>query len=189
MPASARSITASTSAVIATASRSMTATRWSAAFTACRSARCSSAKACSTARGMPQRSRWCISSRGSRPAAIACSTPSSSPSICGPSAPTKCRGANITGMLDAALKGEGRFDALPLDQPVDGANGSQVCGRRGLSGSSAGAAAHRGCCGCCAGWRCCCGRCCCLCCGCWRCGSGASATACCPPLQSESQMS
>ena len=42
----------------------------------------SSARACSTARAMPRRSRWCIWSRGCRPAASRCSTRSSSPITC-----------------------------------------------------------------------------------------------------------
>jgi hypothetical protein len=33
-------------------------------------------------------------------------------------------------MLDAALKGEGRFDALPLDQPVDGETALKLAGDR-----------------------------------------------------------
>ena len=44
--------------------------RWSAAFMASASARRSSARACSIARAMPRRSRWCISSRGCGSAAI-----------------------------------------------------------------------------------------------------------------------
>ena len=48
--------------------------RWSADSMASACARPSSARACSTARATPPRSRWSISSRGCAPAAIGCST-------------------------------------------------------------------------------------------------------------------
>ena len=66
---------------------------WSAAFTASVSAAPFSARACSTANAMPRRSLSCTSSRGSRPAITACSTPSSSPTTCARSAPSRCRAA------------------------------------------------------------------------------------------------
>ena len=62
--ASARSTASFTTSAIATASRPMRTACWPAGSTACASAARSSARACSTARATPRRSRWCISWRG-----------------------------------------------------------------------------------------------------------------------------
>ncbi len=120
MLASAISIASSTSAAIATPSKSMTARTWSAASTASVSAAPFSARACSTARATLRKSRSCIWWRGSRPVTTACSTPSSSPTILRTFGAVEVSRPVYHKLLDAALVGEGDFGALPVDRPVSG---------------------------------------------------------------------
>jgi len=62
-----------------------------------------------TVPAMPQKWRWCIWWRGSRPAAFGCSNTQFVTDHLAVSVPSRCRGGSITKLLEAALIGESDF--------------------------------------------------------------------------------
>ena len=99
----------------------MTARNWSAVSTGSRSAAPSSARACSTARATPRRSRWCIWSQGSKPAAFKLLDTQFVTDHLKTFGAIEVPRRQYHKLLEAALAGEADFGALGLKRPVTGA--------------------------------------------------------------------